>query len=165
MAERAVRDATGRRLREDLLAHLKPAWCLYAAPGGWNGKPDEAAPVLVLGVDDVGAYGKTLDALAERGNAALRDLEGLAANPGDPPSLALEPLPAPARGYRLASPSGLVFWINDTITPAAALGRSSVVVAMNAEQARAAVDAESGAGRDGRPTARPPRPLKRCPRI
>jgi hypothetical protein len=162
-AERAVRDATGQRLREDLLAHLKPAWCLYAAPGGWNGKPDEASAVLVLGVDDPEAYGKSLDALAERGNAALRDLEGLGAKPGEPPSLALERLPAPARGYRLASPSGLVFWLNELIAPAAVLGRSSVVVAMNAEQARAAIDAESGTGPRWTPDAETARALEGLP--
>jgi hypothetical protein len=163
-AERAVRDATGQRLREDLLAHLKPAWCVYAAPGGWNGKPDEAMAVLVLNVDDAAAYGKTLDALAARGNAAFRDLEGLGANPGEPTSLALERLPEPARGYRLASPSRLVFWLNDEdITPTVALGRSSVVVAVNPDQARGAIEAESGAGPRWTPDAETARALGALP--
>jgi hypothetical protein len=163
VAERAVRDATGQRLREDLLAHLKPAWCVYAAPGGWNGKPDEAAAVVVLEVDDAPAFGKTLDALAARGNAALRDLEGVAANAADLPSLAFERLPAPGRGYRLASPSGLVVWLSDVMAPTVALTRSSVVVAIRPEQARAAVEAESGAGPKWAPDAETARALEALP--
>lgn len=144
--EKAVRDATGIRPREDLLGRLRPSWCIYAAPGGLSGtKPEEAAPVIVLGIDDAAALGKTLDTLADRGNAYFRTLEGLAPGAADPPSLALERLPAPERGYRLTSPSGLVLWLR-TSEPTVALGKSSLVLAANPIQARAAVAAESGAG-------------------
>ncbi len=145
--ERIARAATGVRVREDLLGRLRTSWCVYAAPGGWDGKkPEEAAPVVILGVDDADALGKALDTLATRGNVVLRGLEGLGENPAEPPAIALERLPAPERGYRLTSPSGLVPWLNGTVEPTLALGKSSVVLAANPAQARAAIAAESGTG-------------------
>ena len=144
--EKAVRDATGVRLREDLLGRLRPMWCVYAAPGGLDGtEPEKAAPVAILAIDDADAFGKTLDTLAARGNAFLRSMEGLAAGAADPPSIAMVPLPAPERGYRLTSPSGLILWLR-ACEPTIALGKSSVVIAANSAQARAAIAAESGAG-------------------
>ena len=144
--EKAVRDATGVRLREDLVGRLRPMWCVYAAPGGFGGNdPATAAPVLILGVDDADALGKTLDTLATRGNAFFRTIEGLGPDAADPPSIALEKLPAPERGYRLTSPSGLAYWLR-LCEPTIALGKSSIALAANPIQARAAIAAESGAG-------------------
>ena len=144
--EKAVRGATGVRLREDLLGRLRPSWCVYAAPGGVSGTaPEKAAPVLVLGVDDADAFSKSLDTLAARGNAYFRAMEGLAEGAADAPSIALEKLPAPERGYRLTSPSGLAYWLR-LCEPTVALGKSSAAFAINPTQARAAIAAESGTG-------------------
>ena len=103
--EKAVSDATGLRLRQDLLAHVGPSWCVYELPG--EGRGEQYNGVAVAGVNDAGAFGKTLDALVGRINGYLRDVEKEGDQQAEgPPVLALVPLAAPERGYRLTSPAG-----------------------------------------------------------
>ena len=149
--EQAVRDATGLRLREDLLAHLGPTWSLYKVSVGDRGQADPAVPTLIVDVDDAEAFGKLLDTLTTRGNAYFRELqrgEDNAGEPGDdPPALLFERLPAPERGCRLISPAGDVAWLDEEMSPTILLDKSHVVFAANPALARAAAAAAGHAGR------------------
>ena len=66
--------------------------------------------------------------------------------------LALERLPGAAPGYRLTSPSRLVFWLNDDVQPTILVGKSYVALAVNAERAAEALAFEQGGGGRWRPT-------------
>jgi hypothetical protein len=138
LAGQAVRNATGQRLREDLLGHLGPRWCVFTTPFAWD-KIEYPMPTLVVEIDDPGVFGKVLDGLASHANEALRGAPGAC----DRPSVLLERLPAPERGYRLASPEGVVPWLSDDLCPTLMLGEKYLVVAINPTLARAALAAES----------------------
>lgn len=152
--EEVFRESTGLRLREDLFSHLGPLWSAFALPsavpvGGDPLRVDPADYVLVCGVDDAGAFGKTLDTVASRFNESLRKLE---ADDGkgepverdtDAPILALERLKAPDRGYQLTSPAALVPWLGAGLRPTVLIGESFIAFASNPEKARDALAGES----------------------
>jgi hypothetical protein len=141
--EKAVRDAVGSDLHRDLLAHLGPTWCAYPSPDAGRDRDEKYNTVMVVGTDDAEAFGKSLDVLASRVNESLRKLEGDdGRKEGDPPILALERLPAPARGYQLTSPARLVPWLNGRLRPTVLIGKSYIAFAPNPAQARAALAAE-----------------------
>ena len=128
------------------LRHLGPTWALY----GLKGRPGDRskAPVLVAEVGDAEASGKALDTLASRLNAALREAEG---GEGDrAPILEFTPLPAPARGYVLTSPAGLVSWLDGAWKPTVRIGKDHVAFAPSPEAAGLALAAE-GDGDRARP--------------
>ena len=161
--EKAAKDITGLRLREDLLSHLGPTWCVLPVPsadgqGGGKAEVDPTEYVLVASLRDADGFSKVLDTLAARANQYLRDREKPAdgqardARQPDPPSLAVERLPGTQRGYRLTSPSRLVFWLNDEIQPTILVGKSYVAFAVNAERAAEALAFEQGPAGRWRPT-------------
>jgi hypothetical protein len=161
--ERAAREATGLRLREDLLSHIGPTWCVLAVPsadeaGGGNGPFDPADYALVVSLRDADGFQKVLGTLASRANQYLRDREkpngpNNPENPKpDPPMLALDRLPAPDRGYRLTSPSRLVYWLSDDVQPTILVGESYAAIAINPERARQALAIGPGGGTRWRPT-------------
>jgi hypothetical protein len=155
--EKTILEATGQRLREDLLTHIGPTWCVYTMPDEGRNKTESAMPTLLVEIDDADAVAKVLDALAIRVNTLLRDHKredaGDKKKPvGEPAAIALEKLPAPDRGYRLVSPAGLVPWLSDEIQPTIQLGKSFAVLSMNPSQARAAVFAESQPENRWKPT-------------
>ena len=153
--EKAFRDTTGLRLREDLLKHLGPTWSLLRLPSvdrmrGAEAEVDPTAYALLASVDDPEALGKVLDSVAARFNQYLRDQDrgrdkGNVGNETDPPILALERLPAPHRGYQLTSPARLVPWLDDEVRPTILVGKSFVACASNPERAREALASESPA--------------------
>ncbi len=161
--ERVIRTGTGLQLREDLLAHVGPTWCVFPVQTGGQ-KPGEHEPfdpagyVLVAELKDVDAFAKVVDTLAARASAYLRDRErpdgpaAAAAVQDGPPTLAVERLPAPHRGYRLTSPSRLVLWLNDEVQPTIAVGRTHVAVAANAELAVQALALATADDNRWRPT-------------
>jgi hypothetical protein len=161
--ERSTREATGLRLREDLLGHIGPTWCVLAVPsgeeaGGGKGELDPTDYALVVSLRDPDGFRKVLDTLATRANQYLRDREkaddpAAPANktPG-PPMLALERLPAPDRGYRLTSPSRLVYWLDDHVQPTILVGESYAALAIDLERARRALAIGPGNGGRWRPT-------------
>jgi hypothetical protein len=149
--DRAVVEATGQRLREDLLRHLGPTWCMYAARDPRKDHAQEAIPTLLVGVDDADAFAKVLDAMATRVSNYLRDQQG-GAKAEEPAAIALERLPAPEHGYRLTSPAGLIPWLTDDVEPTILLGKSFLVVAANPALARAAALAESDPANHWTPT-------------
>ncbi len=136
---------TGQRLREDILGHFGPTWCLYAEPRRDDKKSDRRMPTLMVEVDDAKAFGKVLDALVKRANAFLRaaqkDDEGKVVD--GRPSFALEALPKPDRGYRLISPAGIISWLGEGQQPTILIGASYIAVAVSPAQARAALEAVS----------------------
>jgi hypothetical protein len=155
--ERAIHEATGLRLREDLLNHLGPEWSFIRLQSGEHHAGDETdldptEYALVAGVRDTEAFGKLLDSVASRINQYVRqaekgdDKEQDGKSQVDPPILALERLPAPDRGYRLTSPARLVPWLSDEVQPTILVGKSFVALASNPVRARAALAAESQAG-------------------
>jgi hypothetical protein len=159
--ERALRDATGLRLREDLLNHLGPSWSLFRLPSmDRNGRDeDELDPTefaLLAGVRDPEAFAKVLDSIASRVNQYFRDAEKRndkqqGNRDVDPPVLALEPLKAPDRGYQLTSPARLVPWLGNEVRPTILVGKSFIAYASNLERAREALAAESPAAGPWRP--------------
>ena len=135
-AVQALDDAANRRAFGALAAHLGPAWSLHAAPDGATA--GGTTGVLLAGVADRAAAGPALDALAARLDAFFREQE-----PGDAsPALALERLPAPEVGYRLASPAGRAPWLTAAFRPTVLLGRGALAVAANPDLARAALAGE-----------------------
>lgn len=136
--EQVWREAVGRDLGEQLLRLLGPTWCVYASPGGADGRSGPTVPTFLAGVTDSAAFAGALDRAASRVNAYFRKL----ANGGSPPALALERLPAPARGYRLTSPDGAAPWLTDAMQPTILVGKSFVAIAANPALARRAIDAE-----------------------
>ena len=143
--EKAVRDATGLRLRQDLLAHMGPTWCLYQIPEDTRVRDRQYAEILIVGIDDADAFGKILDALAAKANEALRTLDE-GPDKAEPPILLLERLPNGERGYQLTSPAGLIFWLDDEMRPTILIGKSHVVFATNPARARAAMALEGNPG-------------------
>ncbi|MHB1559659.1 MAG: hypothetical protein ACYC61_19600, partial [Isosphaeraceae bacterium] len=158
--ERMIRGAIGIRIREDLLAEVGPSWSVFPALSAERNDKDELDPwdyVLVADLKDAGAFAKTLDTLAARASDYLREREqpkGAAAAAGQAnlPAVALERLPAPHRGYRLTSPSQIVFWLNDEVQPTILVGRSHVAFASNPERAVEALTFEQGEERGWKPT-------------
>ena len=78
--EKAAKDITGLRLREDLLSHLGPTWCVLPVPsadgqGGGKAEVDPTEYVLVASLRDADGFSKVLDTLAARANQYLRDRE------------------------------------------------------------------------------------------
>ena len=143
--EKAVRDATGLRLRQDLLAHMGPTWCLYQIPEDPRDHDRQYAEILIVGIDDADAFGKILDSLAAKANEALRTLDE-GPDKAEPPILLLERLPRGERGYQLTSPAGLIFWLDDEMRPTVLIGKSHVVFATNPARARAAMALEGNPG-------------------
>jgi len=142
--DRAFRDATGQRLREDFLKHLGPTWCASIKNVKREKQTGLAWPVVLVSVDDTEAFGKVLDAMAARLNTcfdeALRDPQF----PDDLPVLRLERLPAPEHGYRLISPARLVPFLSAGREPTVLLGKSFLILGRDQAQAREALAAESG---------------------
>jgi len=160
--ERAIREATGLQLRQDLLNQLGPTWSVLRLPSldrnrGDRAEFDPTAYALLAGVHDASAFGKVLDSMACRANQYLRDQDKSddkkkqGKKEADPPILALERLPAPDRGYQLTSPAQLISWLDDDVRPTILIGKSFVACASNLERAREALAAESQAGNPWRP--------------
>ena len=141
-ADAAVRAATGLRLRADLLAQLGPSWCAYSTRVAIGAAAPVPVPTVVVAVRDRAAVAAALDAAVAHLNEVLRGPVP-AGGGGEAPALAFEPLPAPERGYRLASPGGVVPWLGPDVRPTILLGAGSVVAAMNPDLARAALAAEA----------------------
>jgi len=133
-----VFDLTNQRLREDLIGHFGPAWCLYSEP---RSKSVTGLPTLLVEVAEPKEFGKVLDSLAKRFNAQQRTPrkgnDGKPAN--DLPIFALECLPAPERGYRLTAPAGIIWLLGGGMEPTILIGESHVAVAANPTLARAAL--------------------------
>ncbi len=136
--EDASEDAIPRELRDELRRHLGPTWSVYTARG--IGDEKQTLPAFLIGVDDVVAFDKGLEAAASKINTYLREQEG---RKDGAPALAFERLPAPERGYRLVSPDGSVGWLTDQVRPTILLGESFVACAPNPALARSAIAAES----------------------
>jgi hypothetical protein len=162
--EQLIQTATGLRLREDLLRHLGPTWSVVSFPTSDTANEnrpewDPLGCALVTDLSDADKFGKILDGIASGADKLLRDLE--ADNAGEDEDrqdagarmVALERLPAPDRGYRLTSPAGLVYWIDEKVKPVILLGKSSVVIAANLDQAHKVVAAEAEPGARWKPTA------------
>jgi hypothetical protein len=161
--ERATREATGLRLREDLLSHLGTTWCVFAVPtadevGGGKVEDSLSEYALVVSLRDAEGFRKVLDTLAARVNQYLRDRDKAddAGAPVDrkpaPPMLAFERLPSPARGYCLISPSRLVYLLNDHVRPTILVSESYAALAINRERARQALAIGRGGSGRWRPT-------------
>ncbi len=172
-AERIIKGATGLRLREDLLAQIGPSWSVFPAPSAERNDKDELDPwdyVLVADLKDAGAFAKTLDTLVARASDYLHEREkpkgaaAPAAGQADLPAVALERLPAPHRGYRLTSPSEVVFWLDEEIQPTILVGRSHVAFASTPERAVEALVFEQGDERRWKPMGEVEQALACLPR-
>lgn len=154
--ENGVREITGLAKVGDLLKGVGPTWSLVII----RDELREGHSVLaaVAGLENPDAFAKGLDALVTRVNRTLRDRDARADDSNrnereDPPILAWERLPAPERGYRLASPAGLVTWLEPGNGPTILVGKSSVAFAMASDIARAALSDQGPAADRGKPSA------------
>ncbi len=156
--EDGVRDYAGLDLGRDVLARLGSTWAACTVPP--RGEPTGTAAIdlaALIEVRDADGLARSLDAAAARFNAKIRELDrpeaGAKPDPGgDAPILALEPLQAPARGYRLTSPAGLVPWLAGEIRPTVRVGRGYVAFALHPDVAAEALAAESDPEARWRPT-------------
>jgi hypothetical protein len=100
-------------------------------------------------IDDAEAFAKLLTAAVPRVNQYLRDSKkgNDHAKAGDRehelPMLALEPLPAPERGYRLTSPARVILALDGETRPTLLIGRSHIACASNLRRAKEAFAFES----------------------
>jgi hypothetical protein len=107
---------------------------------------------------DADGFARVLDTLATRANDYLRQRESPQGPPAaaggiaDEPALAVERLPAPARGYRLVSPSRMVFWLNEQVQPTILVGGSSFALAIHPDRAREALASDAGGDAPWQPT-------------
>ncbi len=152
-----VRDFFGLNLRDDVLARLGPTWAVCSiSPRAEAGEgPSPADPVVLVALKDAEGFARALDVAASRFNAKIRELDapGDAARGGpgaDVPILALEALPAPARGYQLTSPAGLVAWLGG-MRPTIRVGKGFVALASDPSGAGEALAAEGDPDRRWRP--------------
>lgn len=171
-AERMIKSATGLRLREDLLVQIGPSWSVFPASSAERNSKDDLDPydyVLVADLKDAGAFTRTLDTLAARASDYLREREkpkgaAPAVGQADLPALAIERLPAPHRGYRLTSPSDVVFWLTNEVQLSIVVGRSHVAFASKPERAVEALAFEQGEERRWKPTGEVKQALACLPR-
>jgi hypothetical protein len=168
LAERMVDEATTAKRRADLLERLGPTWSVYASPAGIGEKARSALPTWLIGFDDADKVDQALKALASEINADLAkrlgDRTDAKAAGVEKPTLALERLAAPDRGYRLVSSAGLLPWLSDDLQPTVLIGKAFLVVAANPTLAREAIVAESNLDRRDTPTGELARSIEALPK-
>jgi hypothetical protein len=152
--EKAILDATGQRLREDILGHLGPNVVGFILPSksktptdpltgfitGWAHVP---GIVIMADIDDSKAVVRALDGIVKALNAQFRSEVRKPDNGGPGPiPLELRALKAPEQGYWLAiPPSAGVF--SSGFKPTLIVGKSHLVIATNPAAARQAIALES----------------------
>ncbi|HWE38004.1 MAG TPA: DUF1559 domain-containing protein [Isosphaeraceae bacterium] len=151
---RGVMDATGLRLREDILAHLGPRVAFYVVPtigseptnpfsGFFRGYVHIPKAVALVEVDDPAAFGKSLDALAKAANDAFGRLADRQGGDGKKPLRAeLRAVKGGPKGYMLVVPPG-VFPLPAGTKPTILIGEHYLALARTPEQARKALALES----------------------
>lgn len=152
----AVQGVTGRKLKEDILAHLGPRMTFTVVPSKVNaptnvlsglalGFTHTARATLRIDVDDAAEFGKVLDDVAAGVNRAV------AAPPGQAsglPAVSFRPLKAPDKGYSIVV-SPAVFPLPAGTRPTILLGKTQLVIGTNLASAREALALE------GRPAGLP----------
>ncbi len=148
-AEQVVREKTGRRLREDILAHLGPRVVSYIVPtrinaptnsivGFARGMVQVPKASLAIQIDDPEAFGKVLDDLVESAN---RTFKGIPETSGT----RFKRLEGARRGYILSMPPSVMF-LPAGMSPTILVGEKSVVIGSTPDVARRAVDLEARGG-------------------
>ncbi len=148
-AEQVVRAKTGRRLREDILAHLGPRIVSYVVPTRINAPTNPIIGLarglvhvpkasLAIQVDDPEAFGKVLDDLVAWANGAFRE------NPGAS-GAEFKRLEGTRRGYVLSIPPSVVF-LPAGMSPTILVGERWVVMGSTPDVARRVVGLESRGG-------------------
>ena len=137
--EAGARDLFGIDRLDDFFDRLGPTVAFYLKDDG-SGEDDAKEPILLIGVRDEQALMRSLAAMAEHFNRVLAKAEGIdpEAAGADLPSLKIEALPEPDRGFELDSPSGLVRFLGDGFRPSVVVGRGYAALAGSPEAARAA---------------------------
>jgi len=167
----AVKAKTRLRLKEDILGHLGPKAAWYVMPAKAGTPATLATPnmismmmagmgldqlpkaALIVEVDDSAAFGKVLDELMAFAN---REIKAQAAAKGGeagaqknrrasaPPTFEFRLMPGETKTYVLGVPPELANMVPATFRPAVRLGPKHVVLAVNSETARAALEAKAG---------------------
>jgi hypothetical protein len=172
--EGGLQEATGLRLREDVLQAIGPNWCIYEVPSAarndFGRKP--AAPwdhVLVASIKDADKAIKVADALAQLFDPADRfwdvffdDADVRTRKAARVPRF--EPLPAPDRGYRLILPPGFSAGAGRELQPTLLVDQSAVVIARDLETARRAIAVDPHAAGRWQPAGELARALEGLPR-
>ncbi len=148
-AEQVVRQKTGRRLREDILAHLGPRVVSYVVPTRINAPTNPIVGFargmfhvprasLAIQVDDPEAFAKVLDDLVKWANRAFRE------NP-QTSGAEFNRLEGDRRGYVLSIPPSVLF-LPAGASPTILVGAKSVVIGSTPDVARQAVELEARGG-------------------
>jgi hypothetical protein len=161
--ERAIKELSGLRLREDLLRHIGPTWAVVDVPDRAAGAQPDARnkrkhTVFIAAVEDADAFVKVADSLANRIDQALRTLEDgerrKAPKDKEIGTFGMKRLRAPDRGYRVDFPS---FTFTDVGSPPLAVdsakgkvqslfllvGKTSLVIASSLDRAREVMAAQA----------------------
>ena len=151
--EAVVNQATGRRLREEILDHFGPAMTLYTVPtrtiapanplaGLAQGLAHVPKTTLTIEVDDPQEVGRLLADLVSRVN---RTFPGRGDGSDPTPAVELRPLTGDEKGYTLAV-SPAVLMLPAGMKPTVLEGRRTIVLGTSLEAARTALDREGGPG-------------------
>lgn len=167
----AIKAKTRLRLKEDILARLGPKAAWYVMPAKAGAPATLAAPnvmstmmagmgldqvpkaALIVEVDDSVAFGKVLDELMGYVNREIKAqmaAKGPSAEPNAPrnrrapagPSFEFRLMPGETKTYVLGVPPELASMLPATFRPTVRLGPKHVVLAVNSETARAALEAK-----------------------
>jgi prepilin-type processing-associated H-X9-DG protein len=153
--EQAVSQATGRRLREDILAHLGPTMTYYEIPTRVNAPTNPIAGLaqgftnvpktcLVIEVDDAAAFAPILDDVM-KGLAASLQGPARRDGKGKEPGVEIKPLTGPQKGFVVSIPPGVAM-LPAGLRPTVLLGKQSLILAATPDLARQAVAREGRAG-------------------
>jgi hypothetical protein len=149
--ERAVRQATGLRLREEILSRLGPRMTYYAVPsriiaptnpleGLAQGLVHTPRASLAIELKDAASFAKVLDDLVASARAMIR----AQAKGPDAPAIEFRTLKGVEHGYVLSVPPS-AFPLPAGLRPTIVLGQKTLIIGTTPETARAALALE---GRD-----------------
>jgi hypothetical protein len=138
----SVLQATGRRLREDILGHLGPRMSFYVVPtranaptnpliGFVQGAVHVSKATLLIQVDDAAEFGKVLDDVVKRANELFK------VGAGGPDDAVAEfvPLKGSSRGYVLSVPPSALP-LPAGMRPTVLLGKKTLVIGTTPDAAR-----------------------------
>jgi hypothetical protein len=154
----AIRESSTPELREEVLRHLGPTWSVSTVPAVDQVAGEAGDSAVLVEIRDPEGLDKALGTLVSGINGYFRDRLG-----DEGGAIGFEKLNGPERGYRLVSPAGLASKLSGKTQPTVLIGRSHLAYALNPEQARAAIAAETKPERRWSPSGEAAKSLEALP--
>jgi hypothetical protein len=160
--EKVVRNETGLRLRNDVLAHFGKSWWTFETGAGRANRQHDrsllANSVIFAEVDDADAFVKVLETLALHLDRRAHFLEKAAIGKGnskhDEPvhRAAIERITSPDRGFRLTSAGCRALGLDTDVEPVILVDHSFIALASDVDRAREALASTVKAERVRKPS-------------